>query len=97
MEGVSNGIVFLCWPYFADQFFNRNYICDIWQTGLSLNRDDTGLVTREEVSSKVQQVFRNAEFRARAVELKEKVMYSMKEGGGSYQNFKNFVDWVTTK
>ncbi|CBI21224.3 unnamed protein product, partial [Vitis vinifera] len=31
MEGVSNGVPFLCWPYFADQFLNKTYICDIWK------------------------------------------------------------------
>nr|UHB15538.1 UDP-glycosyltransferase [Paris polyphylla] len=34
MEGVRNGLRFLCWPYFADQFFNESYICDVWRTGL---------------------------------------------------------------
>ncbi|XP_044467821.1 UDP-glycosyltransferase 83A1-like [Mangifera indica] len=29
MEGVSNGLPFLCWPYFGDQFINQSYICDI--------------------------------------------------------------------
>ncbi|CBI21225.3 unnamed protein product, partial [Vitis vinifera] len=31
MEGVSNGVPFLCWPYFADQFLNQGYICDVWK------------------------------------------------------------------
>ena len=35
MEGVRNGVPFLCWPYFVDQFANRSYICDIWRTGLA--------------------------------------------------------------
>nr|GEZ75554.1 putative UDP-glucuronosyl/UDP-glucosyltransferase [Tanacetum cinerariifolium] len=27
MEGVSNGVPFLCWPYFFDQFLDATYIC----------------------------------------------------------------------
>ncbi|KAI3462888.1 hypothetical protein Pfo_019551 [Paulownia fortunei] len=31
VESVSNGVPILCWPYFADQFINQSYICDIWK------------------------------------------------------------------
>ncbi|KAI7735108.1 hypothetical protein M8C21_033767 [Ambrosia artemisiifolia] len=34
LEGITNGIPFLCWPYFCDQYCNESYICDIWKTGL---------------------------------------------------------------
>ena len=29
VDGVTNGVPFLCWPYFADQFLNGTYICDV--------------------------------------------------------------------
>ncbi|PRQ53398.1 putative hexosyltransferase [Rosa chinensis] len=29
LEGLSNGVSFLCWPYFVDQFLNKSYVCDI--------------------------------------------------------------------
>ena len=35
-EGAGNGTPVLCWPYFADQFVNESYICDVWRTGLRL-------------------------------------------------------------
>ncbi|KAF2313655.1 hypothetical protein GH714_012614 [Hevea brasiliensis] len=41
MEGVANGVPFLCWPYFADQFLNEIYITDVWKVGLTLNRNLT--------------------------------------------------------
>ncbi|KAJ0042059.1 hypothetical protein Pint_19026 [Pistacia integerrima] len=37
MEGVSNGIPFLGWPYFADQFHNENFIWNVWRVGLGFN------------------------------------------------------------
>ncbi|KAH7554488.1 hypothetical protein JRO89_XS12G0224300 [Xanthoceras sorbifolium] len=94
MEGVSNGIPFLCWPYFADQFHNKSYICDVWKVGLGLNRDESAIITRDEIKTKVEELLENELYKTNALNLKEKVMNSIKEGGESYCNFKNFVEWV---
>jgi UDP:flavonoid glycosyltransferase YjiC (YdhE family) len=56
MEGVRNGVPFVCWPYFCDQHLDRSYICDMWRTGLAVSQGEDGIVTKEEVSSKVEQV-----------------------------------------
>jgi hypothetical protein len=47
MEGVQNGVPFLAWPYFADQFINEAYICDVWKVGLRAEADETGLITKD--------------------------------------------------
>ncbi|KAJ4707328.1 UDP-glycosyltransferase [Melia azedarach] len=74
VEGVSNGIPFLCWPYFADQLLNENYICEIWKVGLNFNKNESGIITREEIKNKVVQVLGDQNFKARALELKEKTL-----------------------
>ncbi|XP_050946013.1 linamarin synthase 1-like [Cucumis melo] len=56
LESLSNGIRFLCWPYFADQFPNESYICDIWKVGLKLKKDKYGIVTRTEIKEKVEKL-----------------------------------------
>jgi len=94
IEGVCNGVPFLCWPYFADQFFNQSYICDIWKVGLGFNKDEHGIITRGEIKNRVEQLLSNEEFKATSLELKETVMNSIKEGGSSYQNFKRFIEWI---
>lgn len=71
MEGVVNGVPFLCWPYFVDQFFNRMYICDVWRVGLGLEHGEDGVVTGEEVKKKLEAVLGDEGIKARAVELKE--------------------------
>ena len=96
MEGVSNGIPFLCWPYSADQFLNERYICDFWKVGLKFDRDESGIITREEIKNKVDQVLGHQDFKARALELKEKAISSVREGGSSYKTFQNFLQWVKT-
>lgn len=94
MEGVSNGIPFLCWPYFADQFINESYICDVWKVGLRLERDESGIVSRGEIESKVEKLLGNEKLKAGALNLKNLVKESIKEGGGSHNNLKNFVEWI---
>ncbi|XP_044467368.1 UDP-glycosyltransferase 83A1-like [Mangifera indica] len=94
LEGVSNGVPFLCWPYFADQFIDESYICDIWKVGLKFNKDKKGIITREEIKSKVDQVLGDESFKARALELQESTLESLKEGGQSHRNFKNFIEWI---
>jgi len=94
MEAVSNGVPFLCWPYFADQFFNRTYICDIWKTGVALNEDETGLVTRGEIKSKVEQLISNNTIKQNALNLQEKVMDCVQAGNSSNKNLNKFIDWL---
>ncbi|KAJ0042905.1 hypothetical protein Pint_19017 [Pistacia integerrima] len=94
MEGVSNGVPFLCWPYFGDQFIDESYICDIWKVGLKFTRDESGSITREEIKTKVDQVVGVEDFKARALELKETALKSVKDGGHSDKTFKKFIEWI---
>ncbi|THG20321.1 hypothetical protein TEA_029456 [Camellia sinensis var. sinensis] len=94
MEGLSNGIPFLCWPYFADQFFNQSYICDVWKVELGFNCDENGIIKQGEIKNKVEQLLNDKTFKARALDLKEVVSKSAKEGGCSHNNFNNFIEWM---
>ncbi|XP_021297681.1 UDP-glycosyltransferase 83A1-like [Herrania umbratica] len=94
VEGVSNGVPFLCWPYFADQFVNESYICDIWKIGVNFTRDEREIITREEIRSKVELLLGDESFRARTLKLKELVTRSANEGGSSNRIFKNFIEWM---
>ncbi|KAL8124671.1 hypothetical protein AgCh_012355 [Apium graveolens] len=96
MEGVSNGVPFLCWPYFTDQFINQNYICDVWKVGLGLNKTESGMITREEISNKVEQLLSNKSFRERVLLFKEKATNSVQKGGCSYKNMSSFVKWISS-
>lgn len=93
MEGVRNGVPFLCWPYFCDQHLDRSYICDIWKTGLEVSHGEDGIVTKEEVSSKVERVVLDQGILERARVLKDAAWKCISEdGGSSYENFNKFVD-----
>ncbi|XP_062106522.1 UDP-glycosyltransferase 83A1-like [Humulus lupulus] len=94
VEGVSYGVPFLCWPYFADQFINQSYICDVWRTGLGFDRDKSGVITRDEIRIKVERVINDEEMKERALRFKEMAANIVDEGGSSNKNFRDFVEWV---
>ncbi|KAL8475807.1 hypothetical protein ACS0TY_028460 [Phlomoides rotata] len=93
MEGIGNGVPFLCWPYFADQFINQTYICNEWETGLGLIKDENGMIRREEIKDKVDRVLRDKSYKERALNLQAKAMDSVKEGP-SHKNFNSFIEWI---
>ncbi|TKV91274.1 hypothetical protein SEVIR_9G084700v4 [Setaria viridis] len=92
MEGVRNGVPFLCWPYFTDQFQNESYICNVWRTGLAVVRGADGVVTKEELSGKVERVIGDEGIRERVGALRDAARRSIAEGGSSHENFKKFVE-----
>ncbi|KAJ1421479.1 UDP-glucuronosyl/UDP-glucosyltransferase [Sesbania bispinosa] len=94
MEGTTNGVPFLCWPYFADQFMNETYLCDIWKVGLRLDRNGGGIITREEIACKIKQLLHDEKLKLRALELKELAINSVKEGGSSNKNLDMIIDWI---
>ncbi|VAI22106.1 unnamed protein product [Triticum turgidum subsp. durum] len=85
MEGMLHGVPFLCWPYFADQFANQSYVCNVWGTGIKLCRDERGVVTKEEIESKVVRLLGDQGVKARAATWKDKACASIAEGGSSHQ------------
>ncbi|KAJ0973924.1 hypothetical protein J5N97_015889 [Dioscorea zingiberensis] len=91
MEGVSNGVPFLCWPYFADQHLNQTYICDVWKTGLKMIPDENNMITKDQIRDKVEELLGDGEMKKRALEMKEMATKGVDKGGSSFQNFNTFV------
>lgn len=98
LEGVQSGIPFLCIPYFADQFINKTYICNVWKIGLGFEQDERGIISRLEVKRKIDEIMRdNGEFKKRAIKIKEIVMKNVVKDGISYENLNKFVNWIKTE
>nr|AFJ52985.1 UDP-glycosyltransferase 1 [Linum usitatissimum] len=92
-DGLWNGVPFLCWPYFSDQFHNREAICEAWKVGLKLKaEDEDGLVTRFEICSRVEELICDATIRENASKLRENARECVSDGGTSFRNFLSFVE-----
>ncbi|KAE9619976.1 putative 7-deoxyloganetin glucosyltransferase [Lupinus albus] len=94
MEGLSNGVPFLCWPYFSDQFYDKHFICHELKVGLEFDKDENGLVSSKEIKLKVDQLLNDENIRSRSMQVKKKLMSNIAEGGGSSENLKRFVMWL---
>ncbi|CAM0913410.1 unnamed protein product [Alopecurus aequalis] len=92
MEGVRNGVPLLCWSGLrVDQYANRSYVCDVWRTGLAVSPGEDGIVTKEEVRARVEQVMGDHGIAESARMLGDAAGRSLSEGGSSYRNFSRFL------
>lgn len=57
-------------------------------------RDEREIISCKEIKSKVDQLLDNDDCKARALSRKQSLMNSIKEGGSSYKNSKNFIEWI---
>ena len=89
---MRNGVPFVCWPYFTDQFQNESYICNVWRTGLAVAPGADGVVTKEELSRKVERVLDDDGIKERVRALRDAARRSIAEGGSSHHNLIKFVE-----
>ncbi|KAI4352475.1 hypothetical protein L6164_006725 [Bauhinia variegata] len=94
IEGLCNGVPFLCWPYFADQIYNKHLICEELKVGLGFDSDEKGIVSSGEIKKKVEKLINDENIKARSMKLKEMLLSNIAEGGRSSENFKKFVKWL---
>jgi len=94
IEGVHAGVPFLCWPFSIDQFLNKSYICDVWKTGLELEKDDNGFISRQQIKKKVDQVVGDDDIKAMCLKMKKMIINNIEEGGQSSHNLQKFISWV---
>ncbi|XP_004489504.1 UDP-glycosyltransferase 83A1 [Cicer arietinum] len=91
IESVCNGVPMLCWPFFSDQLMNKTYICDVWKVGLGFEKDENGLITKEEIKKKVDELLEDEEIKERCLKLMEMVVKNKGEGDN---NLNKFINWA---
>ncbi|KAJ4841426.1 hypothetical protein Tsubulata_009065, partial [Turnera subulata] len=89
LEGLSMGVPMLCWPTFGDHLYDRTCICEGWKIGLDLNKEEDGLVTRQEIIDKVNELLSSDGIRANALKMRRLALRSIGEGGSSSKNLED--------
>ncbi|CAN1151914.1 UDP-glycosyltransferase 83A1 [Linum perenne] len=93
LDGLWCGVPFLCWPYYVDQFHNKESVCEGWKVGLKLDAEgEIGLVTSSEIASKVEQLLNDDTIKGNVIRLRKIAIESVNEGGFSHHNFTSFID-----
>ncbi|KAK8937261.1 UDP-glycosyltransferase 73C3 [Platanthera zijinensis] len=109
LEAVAAGVVMVTWPrYVGDQFINEKLVVDVLKVGVSVGakvpaslvKEMSGeaQVKGEDVGKAVVRVMdgerEGEERRTRARELGEKARKAMKEGGSSFENLKEIIQFA---
>ncbi|XP_042515351.1 UDP-glycosyltransferase 83A1 [Macadamia integrifolia] len=91
LDAITMGVPFLCWPNKFDQFLQKNYICDVWKVGLEINPDHNGIVSRDEIKTKLDRLLLDKDIIANSSQLMEVAKKTINEGGTSFNNIAQFV------
>ncbi|CAN1795778.1 UDP-glycosyltransferase 83A1 [Linum perenne] len=71
LDGLVAGVPFLCWPFCFDQFHNSKCISETWKIGLELKPDDASMITRMEISRKVDELLSDETIESNSMKLRE--------------------------
>lgn len=100
VESVSMGVPMVCWPYFADQFLNRDYVVNVWKVGLPLNAISDGIIQCSEIQRTVERTMtgeEGLEMKRRMVELRKRAKDAIKEKGSSFTQFREFLNAMVNR
>ncbi|KAJ3673841.1 hypothetical protein LUZ60_005833 [Juncus effusus] len=95
LDGIKNGVPFLCWPFIVDQFAIQNYICDVFEVGLKLVKSEDEIVKKEHICSRFSELMMDEKTKMRGNEMKTMAKKSISKGatvddkyvGGAYRIF----------
>ncbi|TVU35832.1 hypothetical protein EJB05_17739, partial [Eragrostis curvula] len=94
LEGVTAGLPLLCWPLYAEQRLNKEFIVEEMKLGVEMRGYDGELVTAEEVETKVRWVMESEGgkmLRERVAAAKHAGAEALNEGGSSHAAFVQFL------
>lgn len=94
LEGLSLGVPMVCMPQIVDQPTNAKCVEDLWKVGLRAEKDEEGIVSREEIQRCLNEVVtggKSEEFRRNAAKWSELARSACSKGGSSDKEIDKFV------
>ncbi|ERN14689.1 hypothetical protein AMTR_s00038p00220100 [Amborella trichopoda] len=98
LEAICNGVLVICWPFFAEQHTNCRYACIEWGFGMEI--DNNVNVKRDTVEAEVRELMegtKGTKLRAKIKKWKHVAEKAIKPGGSSYENLDALVKEVLLK
>ncbi|GMN45823.1 hypothetical protein TIFTF001_015009 [Ficus carica] len=100
LEGLSLGIPMVAVPQWSDQPMNAKFVEEVWGVGVRAQRNEEGIVGREEVVTRVREVMegdRSGEIGRNALKWREAAKKAVSIGGSSDRNVDSFVEFLKGK
>ncbi|CDP15303.1 unnamed protein product [Coffea canephora] len=97
LEGICAAVPMLCWPMFAEQFYNEKFVVDVVKIGVRIGvethmrvGEEEKTVDREQIKAAIDQLMdegeEGQERRETARKLSEMARNATQQGGSSYRN-----------
>lgn len=93
LESLCEGVPLICLPSFGDQRVNARFVSDVWRVGILLEKK----LERGNVESAIRRLMVEAEgkeLRMRALNLKGKAEFCVREKGSSCRNLENLINYI---
>ncbi|KAK9664527.1 hypothetical protein RND81_14G048600 [Saponaria officinalis] len=97
LESITAGVPMVAFPQWTDQMTNAKLVEYVWKIGVRVNKcEEEELVKAEEINRCLEVVMKSEEMSGNAKNLMELAVQSVKQGGSSYKNMKDFINKVST-
>ena len=96
VESISEGVPMLCSPIVGDQKVNARFVSHVWRIGIQLE----GGLERGMIETAIKRLMvggEGMEMKKRAMDLKDNVASSLRQGGSSSEFLHSLVDFIKGK
>ncbi|XP_011027241.1 PREDICTED: UDP-glucose iridoid glucosyltransferase-like isoform X1 [Populus euphratica] len=92
IESICEGVPMLCWPQVGDQKVNARLVTHFWRVGIQLERLERGNIA--DYIRRLMAGEEGKQTKMRAMQLKEKIDVSIREGGSSHESIGNMIAFI---
>lgn len=94
LEALSLGVPMVVMPQWTDQTTNAKFISDVWNVGLRVEVNQSGIVPKDEIELCIREVMegeKGKDIKKSSLKWRELAKEAVDEGGSSDKNIEEFV------